>query len=95
MLIAGGGILDSACAKHRDWCSSLNRWCTITENAHWHNFAEVRQTFGSASQVTPYVIFNIAGNKARLVTVINYEDQIVGIESVLAHAEYDRKDFAK
>lgn len=95
MLIAGREGIDAACTKHSDWRSSLQRWVTITEDAHWQNFADIRKTFASASRVTPYVIFNIAGNKARLLTVIDYEDQIVAVEGVLTHTEYDRKDFTK
>jgi mRNA interferase HigB len=96
MQIIGKEQVDSACEKHREWCPSLRRWLKIMEDAQWRNFTDIRQTFGSASRVTPqvtsYVIFNIASNKARLLTVIDYEDKIVAVDDVLTHADYDRKD---
>ena len=95
MRIVGKEKIDSASRKHAEWSSSLRRWVRIAEGACWKNFALVRQTFSSASRVGVHVIFNIAGNKARLVTVIDYEDQLVAVESVLTHAEYVRKDFTK
>jgi mRNA interferase HigB len=41
------------------------------KNAEWRNFAEVRETFGTAEMVDLFVVFNIGGNKYRLVAVIS------------------------
>jgi mRNA interferase HigB len=93
MLLVGKGEIDNACKKHPDWCPNLGRRVKLTEAAEWKNFAEVRQTFGSASSVGEYVIFDIAGNKARLVTIIAYKEKLVAVEGVLSHAEYDKRNF--
>lgn len=75
--------------KHSDAETSLRVWNKTTEAADWQNFAEVRKTYRAASQVGNFVVFNIGGNKYRLITSINYKTKKVYIRDVLTHSEYD------
>jgi mRNA interferase HigB len=61
----------------------------LTKLAQWQNFAELRQIFASADLVGKLTVFNIGGNKYRLITYIDYQSQKVFIRHVLTHAEYD------
>jgi len=54
-----------------------------------------QKTFGSADQVKPHTVFNISGNKYRLIAVVDYTLQFVPIEHVLTHSEYDEKRWRK
>lgn len=61
------------------------------ESNSFNNFVELKRGFGSADYVKPYVVFNIAGNKYRLISLMDYELGRVFIESILTHAEYDKE----
>ena len=76
-------------AKYSDAQASLLTWKKLTSLALWQNFAEVRQTFRSADQVGKFTVFNIGGNKYRLITFINYTTKKVFIRHILTHEEYD------
>jgi mRNA interferase HigB len=52
--------------------------------------AEVRRVIPSADRVGRYTVFNIGGNKARLIAAIHYNRGKVYIRHILTHAEYDR-----
>lgn len=65
-------------------------WLTIVRKTAYGSFADLRVTFPSADQVGRYTVFNIRGNKFRLITAIHYSRQKVYIRHVLTHAEYDR-----
>jgi mRNA interferase HigB len=82
-------------AKHPDSESALRRWRQTTASVEWKTFADVRQTFGSASPVKDRVVFNIGGNKYRLIAWIDYEHGIVYLKHVLTHAEYDKGDWKR
>ena len=56
----------------------------------WSSFAELREQFGSADIVGACVVFNIGGNKWRLIAKIDYSRRIVFIKKVMTHKEYDR-----
>lgn len=56
----------------------------------WHSWGDVKAEFGSASLVGNCVVFNIGGNKYRLVTRILYPSQKVFILKCMTHAEYDQ-----
>ena len=75
--------------KYPDAESSLRSWNKITRLAQWQNFALVRETFGSADQVSKLTVFNIRGNKYRLITYIDYQTKKVFVRHILTHAEYD------
>lgn len=70
----------------------LKAWYALVRQAAWAHFPDVKAQFGSASAVGERVVFNIAGNKYRLVTYINYEFHTVYVRFVGTHAEYDALD---
>ena len=66
-------------------------WYTIAKRANWRTLAEVREDFRHADPVAGYTVFNIGGNKYRLVIVIKYRWQVIYIRHILTHAEYDKE----
>ena len=54
------------------------------------SFAELRATFGSADKVGPLYVFNVGGNKLRVVAAVHFNVGKVFVRHVLSHAEYDR-----
>ncbi len=75
-------------AARPDAGPALDNWYRVAANCKWKSFAEVRQVFGSADWVSPYVVFNIAGNKYRLIAKINFRSQTLFIRHILTHQEY-------
>ena len=65
-------------------------WYRVAKRARWANLAEIRADFRSADSVAGYTVFNIAGNKYRLIVVIQYRWQVIYIRQILTHSEYDR-----
>ena len=74
---------------HKDAEVSLRAWYTTAKHSKWQNLAEVKQTYPSADLVGRYTVFNIRGNKYRLIARIVYRSQTIFIVTVLAHEEYD------
>jgi mRNA interferase HigB len=80
----------SAYADARD---PMMAWARQVKAADWASPAEVKRDIGSASVLKDgRVIFNIAGNKYRIVAWINYPYRVVYIRFVGTHAHYDRID---
>ena len=74
---------------HRDAASSLRAWYTTLKKSRWQNLAELKQVYPTADVVARYTIFNIKGNKYRLISRIVYRSQTVFIVAILTHEEYD------
>jgi mRNA interferase HigB len=73
--------------------TQLQVWHSIVKAADWANPADVKKTFGDASILkNSRVVFNISGNKFRLVARINYAYRIVYVRFVGTHEEYDKVD---
>ncbi len=71
--------------------SALMEWYKKTEEAEWHSFADIKQTFNSVDYVgNQHYVFNIKGNDYRLVVVIKFTPQNVYIRFIGTHAEYDK-----
>src|SRR5215203_1808771 len=69
---------------------SLLAWWRIARREEWDNFAELRKSFSSADWYEPYVIFDIGGNKYRLIASVHFNRKKVFIRNVLTHTEYKR-----
>jgi len=75
--------------------SSLLYWHKLAKAARWACLQDVRGTFPHANPVTvksgrSVVVFNIGGNKYRLITAIHYNRRLVFTLTVLTHAEYSK-----
>ena len=81
--------------KHPDAEGPLRAWYTVALAAEWHSLQEVRGTYAHADGVRnergeTLTVFNIGGNKYRLVARIRYDYQLVNVRHVLTHSEYDQ-----
>jgi mRNA interferase HigB len=67
----------------------LLAWARIIEHADWSNPAQVKELFGSADFVGDRIIFNIGGNKYRLIVAAKFAYRIFYVRFVGTHEEYD------
>lgn len=75
---------------HRDAEQPLRAWLAEAENATWQTPQDIKELYGTASVVGDNrMVFNIAGNKYRLVVHFHYEYGIARIKFIGTHAEYD------
>ncbi len=82
--------------RHPDAEQSLRAWYHDARKADWRSPAEVKRVYANASIVGENrVVFNIKGNKYRLVVAINYPYRTCYIRFVGSQAAYDRIDVAK
>ncbi len=66
-----------------------------SKRTDFNSFIELRQTFPSADNVSNLTVFNIGGNKARLIAAIHYNTHRIYIRHILTHKEYDRGSWRK
>lgn len=78
---------------HADCQEVLNNWYQVASKANWSNLVEVQQAFPKAEAVSNFTVFNIKGNKYRLIVDINYQRQLIYIKYILTHAEYDKEEW--
>jgi mRNA interferase HigB len=76
--------------KHPEAGSALDHWYRIVKRTNFDSFAELRKTFPTADHVGKLTVFNIGGNKVRLIAAVHYNRNIIYIRHVLTHKEYDR-----
>ena len=76
---------------HPETESALDRWYRISKHTDFNSFIELRKVFPSADQVDKHTVFNIGGNKVRIITAIHYNRKIIYIRHVLSHKEYDKE----
>ena len=76
-------------ALHSDARSSLKAWYTVVKKARWQSPVDVKQVYPTADLVERYTVFNINGNKYRLLARIVYRSQSVFIVAIMTHREYD------
>ena len=80
-------------AEHLDSKTALLRWYKIVDASGFDDFASLRLAFPNADKVGRSVVFNIGGNKYRLIAVIHFNRQKVYIRHVLTHKQYDKGDW--
>jgi len=78
------------CKQHPDCSSAVETWYRIIKHTDFNSFANLRQVFPAADKIDNLTVFNIGGNKVRLVAAIHYNTHRVYIRHVLTHKEYDR-----
>jgi mRNA interferase HigB len=93
MRIIKRGALEQFWQKHPDAKASLESWYGVVRRANWLTPVEMKRIYPSADLVGRRTVFNIAGNKYRMIARVNYESQRVFVLYLLTHPEYDRGDW--
>ena len=70
--------------------SALDGWFKIIKDNEFGNYAELKATFNSVDKVDDLIVFNIGGNKLRLIASIHFNRQKLFVRHILTHKEYDK-----
>lgn len=95
MRVLGTEVLDKAKKTHRDLTSPVATWLTIAREANWKSLNEVRLTWRNTDCVRGQTVFNIKGNRYRLIAIVNYASQTIVVRMLVTHAEYSMGEWNK
>ena len=70
--------------------SALLGWSKVLEQNNFKNFSALKATFNSVDKVGDLYVFDIGGNKLRLIVSIHFNRQKLYIRHILSHQEYDK-----
>ena len=95
MRVLGEAILARFAAKHAGARAPLQRFLEIARNTEWRHYPAVKDTFRATDigKKTGRLIFDIGGNKYRLIASVDFGEQLLVIEQVLTHEDYERETF--
>lgn len=94
MEIYGHAAIAEFTRKHAAARKPLRRFLEIAQRAEWPHFVAVKQSFPAIdyAPATGSLIFDIGGNKFRLIARVDFEEQVLYIQRILTHEEYDREN---
>ncbi len=90
MKLISNKALREFAAAHPDANQSLQAFRRLVECRAFANFAQLRATFATVDIVDQLYVFNIGGNKYRLVAAIAFTPQLLWVKAILTHADYDK-----
>ena len=90
MRVISNKALTDFAALHPASEDPLQAWRRIVEASTFRGFAEFRRTFNSVDRVGDFYVFDIGGNKYRLITAIHFNRQVIFIRHVFTHAQYEK-----
>jgi len=88
--VLGRGKLHDFAIRHAAARRPLGRWEDIVRNANWKSLVDVKATFRSADLVGDKIVFNLGGNKYRLIACVDFRSAILLVTDVFTHEEYGR-----
>ncbi len=92
MKVFGRDILDKFVKKHAQARGPVLRWVRIVQRVDWKSPHDIKQTFGSTDFIGDQrAIFNLGGNKYRLVVEVRFRNGMCLIEWIGTHAEYSKR----
>ena len=87
-VISNKALVDFA-SLHPEARVSLQAWRKLVESRDFHNFAELKATLRATDKVDDFCVFNVGGNKFRIVAAVSFSYQKLYIRHVFTHKEYD------
>lgn len=91
MRLIGKILLDKFRRRHADVRSQINSWEAEVEEATWDTPTHLKKRYPKASLLKDdHVIFNLCGDKYRLLTRVNYKNGIVLVKKIGNHKEYNK-----
>lgn len=93
MKLVSNSALRAFAGQHSQADDALHGWRRVIEKNRFGNWAELKAAFNTVDKVGELTVFDIGGNKYRLIAYIRFEKHIVYIKAVLTHRDYDRGDW--
>jgi mRNA interferase HigB len=93
--------LRRAALSAKDAAREIEAWITVVKSVRWRNMVDLNHSFPDADYVKPYVIFNIRGNRYRLITKVYFirlnpngsqSEGHVYTRAFLTHKQYDDRN---
>lgn len=92
MRLLGLDKIEAFKKKHVSSIKALDAWVALVRSTNWSSPVEVKRTFGKRVYfVGKQTVFDVHGNKIRLISKIEYGVKILFITHVLDHATYDKE----
>lgn len=93
MVVISKSQINKFCKNHTDAEDAVMQWYYETKLAEWKSFHEIKKTFNSVDAVgNDRYVFNIRGNKYRLIALIFFSTRTVYIRFIGTHVEYNKID---
>jgi mRNA interferase HigB len=70
--------------------TALQHWYRVMKSNNFDSFNQLKQLFPSADQIGKLTVFNIGGNKVRLIAAIHYNTHKIYIRAILTHHDYNK-----
>lgn len=90
MRVISNKALKDFADRNLEASAPLQAWRKIIEKGSYPHFASLRATFNSVDRAGDYYVFDISGNKFRIVTAIHFATQCLYVRHVFTHVQYDR-----
>ena len=90
MRVISRKVLRDYCQTHADACDALYSWYRVASKAQWKNLTQVQAVYKTAESVSNFTVFNIKGNRYRLIVDLIYPSQRIYIKYILTHSEYSK-----
>ena len=91
MEVYGEATLAKFARRHAASRKPLQWFLELVRQANWPHFAAVKNTFAATDYVSGRLVFDIGGNKYRVIASVDFDEQILVVDQVMTHEEYDRE----
>ena len=88
-VVSNKALVDFA-RTHRAAGKPLQAWRKIVESNEIANFAQLKAIMNAADRVGDFYVFDVSGNKFRVIAAIHFNRQMLFVRHVFTHAEYDQ-----
>ena len=90
MHIISQKLIWEAIVKYPEANNALDGWYRVMKKNQFDNFAQLKRSFNSVDKIENFYVFDIGGNKIRLISNIHFNRQKIYIRYILNHKEYDK-----
>jgi mRNA interferase HigB len=90
MRVISNKALTGFAAAHGDADAPLQAWRKVVEAAAFTSFADLKKAFNAIDKVGDFYVFDVGGNKFRVIASIHFNRQMLFVRHVFTHKEYDR-----
>ncbi len=90
MRVISNKTLLAFAATHPEATKTLQLWRKAVEARSYPTFASLKAAFGAVDKVAEYHVFDLGGNKYRLIAAVHYNRQMLFIRHVFTHRQYDK-----